>query len=51
MDAGTADGRFLPIPLSHLEAVITEFGILAPVAAGALAAELTVAERLISAGS
>jgi translation initiation factor 2B subunit (eIF-2B alpha/beta/delta family) len=49
--AGSADGRFGPIPLDHLEAVVTEFGILDPVAAGTMAAERTVAERLISGGA
>lgn len=45
--AGALEGRFEPIPLSDLTAVVTEFGVLAPEAAGNLAAELEVAPELI----
>ncbi|MCB2224083.1 MAG: hypothetical protein KQH83_07910 [Actinobacteria bacterium] len=44
--AGTMAGRFEPIPLDDLTAVVTEFGVLAPEAAGNLAAELEVAPEL-----
>jgi translation initiation factor 2B subunit (eIF-2B alpha/beta/delta family) len=44
--AGSAEGRYEPIPLSNLTAVVTEFGVLHPEAAGLLAAELEVAPEL-----
>lgn len=44
--AGVAEGRYEPIPLDNVTAVVTEFGVLDPVAAGLLAAERTVADRL-----
>ena len=45
--AGSLEGRYEPIPLGDLTAVITEFGVLNPEAAGSLAAELEVAPQLI----
>lgn len=47
VSAGASEGRYEPIRLSDLTAVITEFGILNPEAAGMLAAELEVAPQLI----
>jgi len=46
IDAGVREGRYEQIRLSDLTAVITEFGILNPEAAGLLAAELEVAPQL-----
>ena len=42
-----SEGRYEPIRLADLTAVITEFGVLNPEAAGMLAAELEVAPQLI----
>ncbi|MBU1227077.1 MAG: hypothetical protein KJ698_07700, partial [Actinobacteria bacterium] len=44
--AGSMEGRYEPIPLRDLTAVVTEFGVLNPEAAGSLAAELEVAPQL-----
>jgi translation initiation factor 2B subunit (eIF-2B alpha/beta/delta family) len=44
--AGALSGRYEPIPLSNLTAVVTEFGVLNASAAGGLAAELEVAPEL-----
>ena len=46
IDVGVREGRYEQIQLSDLTAVITEFGILNPEAAGLLAAELEVAPQL-----
>jgi len=40
------EGRYEPIPLNEFTAVVTEFGVLHPEAAGLLAAELEVAPEL-----
>jgi translation initiation factor 2B subunit (eIF-2B alpha/beta/delta family) len=45
--AGSIEGRYEPIPLGDLTAVVTEFGVLHPEAAGLLAAEIEVAPQLI----
>ncbi len=47
--AGTAEGYYEPIPLEAISLVVTEFGVLDPRAAGALAAQRTVADPLIDA--
>jgi translation initiation factor 2B subunit (eIF-2B alpha/beta/delta family) len=44
--AGAREGRYEPIPMRDVTAVVTEFGILDPRAAGSLAAERTVAPEL-----
>lgn len=49
--AGAAEGRYEPIPLPDVTAVVTEFGILDPRAAGSLATERTVAAELIGEGT
>jgi len=46
VNAGSLDGRYEPTPLADLTAVVTEFGVLNPEAAGSLAAELEVAPQL-----
>ena len=43
---GSLVGRYEPIALADLTAVVTEFGVLNPAAAGMLAAELEVAPEL-----
>jgi translation initiation factor 2B subunit (eIF-2B alpha/beta/delta family) len=45
--ADAIEGRYEPITLSEFTAVVTEFGVLHPEAAGLLAAELEVAPELI----
>jgi len=44
--AGSMEGRYEPISLSDVTAVVTEFGVLNPEAAGGLAAEIEVAPAL-----
>ena len=46
--AGAVEGRYEPVPLGDVTAVVTEFGVLHPEAAGLLAAELQVAPQLTS---
>jgi translation initiation factor 2B subunit (eIF-2B alpha/beta/delta family) len=45
--AGAREGRWEPVPLSDVTAVVTEEGVLDPEAASALAAGRVVADRLI----
>lgn len=47
--AGEAEGYYEPIPLDAISLVVTEFGVLDPRAAGALAADRVVADPLIDA--
>lgn len=47
--AGSAEGYYEPIPLEAISLVVTEFGVLDPRAAGALAAERSVAVPLTEA--
>jgi translation initiation factor 2B subunit (eIF-2B alpha/beta/delta family) len=46
VSAGTAEGYYEPISLGAISLVVTEFGVLDPGAAGALAAERSVADPL-----